>query len=67
MRHWVLPNTATWDLRNAVNITAEQVPYGEDEFKLAGLTRELGKVTRTPMVKESPVKVRSPHTVPVGF
>lgn len=51
---------ATWELREAVNITAEQVAYGEDEFKLANLTKQPGVVTRTPMVLESPVKVRVP-------
>jgi len=32
-------NLATWDLREKVNITAEQVPYGVDEFDRAGLTK----------------------------
>ncbi|KAL8278578.1 hypothetical protein RQP46_009070 [Phenoliferia psychrophenolica] len=53
---------------------AEQVPFGEDEFKLAGLSKEPGKVTRTPMVKESPVKfeckyhstIRLPGNGPMG-
>lgn len=48
---------ATWDLREAVNITAEQVPYGEDEFKLAGLTKQFGRLVKAAMVQESPVKV----------
>ncbi|BGP50056.1 hypothetical protein JCM10450v2_005964 [Rhodotorula kratochvilovae] len=47
---------ATWDLREAVNVTAEQVPYGEDEFVLAGLTKEEGRLVKAPMIKESPVK-----------
>lgn len=50
--------TATYDLREAVNTTAEQVPYGEDEFRLAGLTKEQGNLVRAPMIKESPIKVR---------
>ena len=29
---------ATWDLRHAVNISSASVPYGTDEFKIAGLT-----------------------------
>ncbi|GAA5825261.1 hypothetical protein JCM11251_006910 [Rhodosporidiobolus azoricus] len=47
---------ATYQLREAVNITAEQVPYGEDEFLKAGLTKEYGKLVKAPMVAESPVK-----------
>ncbi|GAA5999234.1 flavin reductase family protein [Rhodotorula paludigena] len=65
---------ATWDLREAVNITAEQVPYGEDEFKLAGLTKQFGRLVKTPMVQESPVKfeckyhstIRLPGNGPMG-
>lgn len=48
---------ATYNLREAVNRTAEQVPYGVDEFELAGLAKEQGNIVRAPMVKESPVKV----------
>ncbi|KAJ6035763.1 hypothetical protein N7540_000042 [Penicillium herquei] len=50
-------NLATWDLREAVNISAEQVPYGVDEFERAGLAKELGTVTGIPMVRDSPVKL----------
>jgi flavin reductase (DIM6/NTAB) family NADH-FMN oxidoreductase RutF len=69
-------NMATWDLREAVNITSDQVPYGEDEFKMANLT----KVSSTalshavPMVAESPIKfectyhttLRLPGNPPMG-
>lgn len=41
-----------------MNVTAEQVPYGKDEFKMAGLTKQFGELVQSPMVKESPVKVR---------
>lgn len=47
---------ATYDLREAVNITAEQLPYGEDEFERAGLDKEKARLTDIPMVKRSPVK-----------
>lgn len=47
---------ATWDLREAVNKSAEQVAYGVDEFKLAGVTKQYGELVKAPMVKESPVK-----------
>jgi flavin reductase (DIM6/NTAB) family NADH-FMN oxidoreductase RutF len=43
-------------LRDAVNRSAEQVPYGTDEFTLANVTKEKGSVVNVPMVKESPVK-----------
>ncbi|KAL4943115.1 hypothetical protein BDV06DRAFT_234975 [Aspergillus oleicola] len=67
-------NLATYPLREAVNISAEQVPYGVDEFERAGLTKEQGSVIDVPMVKESPVKfecvyhstIRLPGNPPMG-
>lgn len=67
-------NLATWDLREAVNITAEQVPYGVDEFKRAGLSKEPAALIDVPMVQESPVKFeckyhttfRLPGNAPMG-
>ncbi|KAJ5112030.1 hypothetical protein N7532_000075 [Penicillium argentinense] len=67
-------NLATWDLREAVNITAEQVPYGVDEFTRAGVTKEPARTMDVPMVSESPVKfeceyhstVRLPGNPPMG-
>lgn len=50
---------ATWDLREAVNITAEQVPSEVDEFEHSGLEKEFTKALvdpSLPMVKASPVK-----------
>ncbi|KAJ4373917.1 hypothetical protein N0V83_002656 [Neocucurbitaria cava] len=32
-------NLATWELREAVNVSAEQVAYGVDEFERAGLEK----------------------------
>jgi len=59
-------NLATWDLREAVNTTAQQFPHGEDEFERAGLEKEFSRVISVPgreggripvpMVKDSPVK-----------
>lgn len=68
---------ATWDLREAVNITAEQLPSGVDEFQQAGLEKEYTKAIvdpRLPMVKASPVKfeclyhstLRLPGNPPMG-
>ena len=67
---------ATYALREAVNISAEQVPYGVNEFERAGLEKEYSKVLATPvpMVKASPVKfeceyyttIRLPGNPPMG-
>lgn len=67
---------ATWDLREAVNITSEQLPYGVDEFEKAGLTKCWSTVlkTKVPMVEESPVRfeceyyttLRLPGNPPMG-
>ena len=67
-------NLATWDLREAVNVSAEQFPHGVDEFELAGLEKETARLTQIPMVKRSPVKfeceyhstVRLPGNPPMG-
>ncbi|PSR85693.1 hypothetical protein BD289DRAFT_368183 [Coniella lustricola] len=70
-------NMATWDLREAVNVTAEQVPADIDEFERAGLAKEFTQVLKEPqlpMVKDSPVKfecvyhstLRLPANPPMG-
>lgn len=69
-------NLATWDLREAMNITAQQFPYGVNEFEKAGLTAEPSTVlpVEVPMVKESPVRfecvyhstMRLPANPPMG-
>lgn len=67
-------NLATWDLRQAVNISAEQVPHGTDEFERAGLVKENANLMDVPMVKDSPVKfeckyhstLRLPANAPMG-
>ncbi|PYH44770.1 flavin reductase family protein [Aspergillus saccharolyticus JOP 1030-1] len=67
-------NLATYDLRHAVNISAEQFPYGVDEFEKAGVTKEPARLVDVPMVKESPVKfeckyhstIRLPGNPPMG-
>ncbi|KAF2157615.1 hypothetical protein K461DRAFT_273818 [Myriangium duriaei CBS 260.36] len=70
-------NLATWDLREAVNITAAQLPYGEDEFVAAGLESEPSRCLKgqpVAMVKASPVKfeceyhstLRLPGNPPMG-
>ena len=45
---------ATWDLRYEMNTTSATVPYGVDEFPLAGLTAAAAHLVKPPRVKESP-------------
>ena len=48
---------ATWDLRRAVNLSSVSVPYGVDEFPLAGLTAAPSTFVKPPRVRESPVSL----------
>lgn len=67
---------ATFDLREAVNVTAEQVAPDIDEFERAGLTKTWSKSLRipVPMVEASPVRfeceyvqtIRLPGNPPAG-
>lgn len=67
-------NLATYDLRDAVNVTAEQVPHGVDEFERAGMHKVQGEVVACPMVAESPIRfeceyhstLRLPGNPPMG-
>lgn len=51
---WFVWNMATWDLREAVNITAVPLPYGVDEFATAGVTKAACVDAPGPRVAESP-------------
>jgi flavin reductase (DIM6/NTAB) family NADH-FMN oxidoreductase RutF len=67
---------ATYALREAVNISAEQVPYGVDEFDRAGLEKTYSTILpiKIPMVARSPVRfecayhstLRLPGNPPMG-
>jgi flavin reductase (DIM6/NTAB) family NADH-FMN oxidoreductase RutF len=75
-------NLATWDLREAVNVSAEQVAYGVDEFDRAALEKTWSSVLpddvetggKVPMVAASPVRfecvyhstIRLPGNPPMG-
>jgi len=48
-------NLATRDLAERMNATAAAVPYGTDEFVLAGLTPVASRRVQVPRVAESPV------------
>jgi flavin reductase (DIM6/NTAB) family NADH-FMN oxidoreductase RutF len=52
---------ATYDLRDAVNITSASVPYGVDEFPIAGLTAAPSRFVKPPRVKESPAALECRH------
>ena len=73
-------NLATYKLKDAVNISAEQVPFGVDEFERAGLEKSYSsvlpgdKTNPVPMVAASPVRfectyhttIRLPGNPPMG-
>jgi flavin reductase (DIM6/NTAB) family NADH-FMN oxidoreductase RutF len=48
-------NLATWELREAVNLTSAPAPHGVDELTLAGLTPAPSRIVAPPRVAESPV------------
>ncbi|MFT3687491.1 flavin reductase family protein [Paenirhodobacter sp.] len=51
---WFVWNMATWDLREAVNISAAEWPEGDDEFLRAGVTPEPCIEAPGPRVAQSP-------------
>jgi flavin reductase (DIM6/NTAB) family NADH-FMN oxidoreductase RutF len=48
-------NIATWDLRDAMNLTSAAVPAAVDEMALAGLTPAPSELVAPPRVAESPI------------
>ncbi len=67
-------NMATYDLREAVNLSAQDLPRGEDEFVHAGLEKAPSRLVRPWRVAASPVQfeceylqtVRLPGNPPMG-
>ena len=53
---WFVWNMATYDLREAVNLSAKALPPDEDEIEFAGVTKEQCIEAPGPRVKESPVQ-----------
>lgn len=51
---WFVWNMATWDLREAVNISAMALPEEENEFDRLDVTKVAADLSPTPMVAESP-------------
>jgi flavin reductase (DIM6/NTAB) family NADH-FMN oxidoreductase RutF len=67
-------NMATYDLREAVNASAEELPHGVDEFERAGLEKLPSRLVKPMRVKGSPIQfecvylntLRFPGTPPMG-
>jgi len=47
-------NLATWDLRDAMNVTSAPMPYGTNEMERAGLAPAPSKLVKPPRVAASP-------------
>ncbi len=52
---WFVWNMATYDLREAVNLSSKALPPEDDEFDFAGVTKESCIEAPGSRVKESPV------------
>jgi flavin reductase (DIM6/NTAB) family NADH-FMN oxidoreductase RutF len=67
---WFVWNMATYDLREAVNISAMELPFEEDEFERAGVTKAPAVDAPCPMVAESPChfecRYLATHRLPGG-
>jgi flavin reductase (DIM6/NTAB) family NADH-FMN oxidoreductase RutF len=67
-------NMATYDLRQAVNASAQKLPHGVDEFDVAGLEKIASVKVRPMRVKGSPIQfecvylntLRFPGVPPMG-
>lgn len=67
-------NMATWDQREAVNLSAEELPHGVDEFERAGLVKAPSVRVKPPRVAGSPIQfecvylntLRFPGPPPMG-
>ncbi len=60
-------NMATYDLREAVNISAQPLPFGTDEFEVAGLTKAPSIEAPGPRVAESPCQMECKYLTTVRF
>jgi flavin reductase (DIM6/NTAB) family NADH-FMN oxidoreductase RutF len=60
-------NLATWELREAMNVTSEHVPRSVDEFELAGLTASPSRLVAPPRVAERPVHLECTHLQTVAL
>jgi len=49
-------NMATYDLREAMNNSSQEVPPDTDEFELSGVTKKPSKIVKPFRVEESPIQ-----------
>ena len=49
---------ATWDLREAVNVSSVAAPHGVDEFEVAGLEKEASEMVAPPAREGEPCSFR---------
>jgi flavin reductase (DIM6/NTAB) family NADH-FMN oxidoreductase RutF len=54
-------NMATWDLRDAVNLSSMELPPGGDEFLHAKLEKAPSRLVRPPRVAASPIQFECRH------
>ena len=54
-------NMATWDLREAVNLSSEELAHGGDEFLHAKLEKVPSRLVRPPRVAASPIQFECRH------
>jgi flavin reductase (DIM6/NTAB) family NADH-FMN oxidoreductase RutF len=54
-------NMATWALRDAVNLSSEELAHGQDEFVHARLEKAASRLVRPPRVAESPIQFECRH------
>jgi flavin reductase (DIM6/NTAB) family NADH-FMN oxidoreductase RutF len=60
-------NMATYDLRDAINITAQQAEAGVDESQLAGLEMIPSRLVKPPRVKASPIHLECKYYCSLAF
>jgi flavin reductase (DIM6/NTAB) family NADH-FMN oxidoreductase RutF len=54
-------NMATWALRDAVNLSSEELDHGQDEFVHAKLDKAPSRLMRPPRVAASPIQFECRH------
>jgi flavin reductase (DIM6/NTAB) family NADH-FMN oxidoreductase RutF len=60
-------NMATWDLRDAMNISAQELPADVDEFELAGLAKAPSRLLKPMRVARSPIHFECVHLNTLRF
>jgi len=60
-------NMATYDLREAVNASAQEVPASVDEFEVAGVTKAPSRLVKPYRVAESPIHFECEHVETIRF